>query len=121
MFKKIEPGNYCPLLRKPCIEHKCSWYTQVRGTNPNTGELIDGWGCAIAWMPMMQIETSQQARQAGAAVESFRNEMVRSNIENKQLYLDFINSNGILKSEVYPLPNPINMLESKEDDSGESK
>lgn len=115
MFKKMESGNFCPLLKKSCIEHKCSWYTQVKGMNPNTGEMIDGWGCAVAWMPMMQIETSQQARQAGAAVESFRNEMVRSNVENKQLYLDFINSNGILKNQVYPLPNPINMLEPSED------
>ena len=30
-------------------------------------------------MPFLQIETSQQSRQTGAAVESFRNEMVKAN------------------------------------------
>jgi len=30
-------------------------------------------------MPVLMIENSQQQRQTGAAVESFRNEMVRAN------------------------------------------
>ena len=38
---KIKPGNYCPLLKKKCIGLKCSWYAQVRGMNPNTGEMVD--------------------------------------------------------------------------------
>jgi hypothetical protein len=33
----------------------------------------------MAWMPMLMIENSQQQRHTGAAVESFRNEMVRAN------------------------------------------
>ena len=39
--KKIEVGHYCPLLKKECIEHKCAWYTHIRGSNPNTGEDLD--------------------------------------------------------------------------------
>ena len=31
-------------------------------------------GCAVTWLPMLMIENSQQQRQTGAAVESFRNE-----------------------------------------------
>jgi len=54
-------------------------FTQLRGNNPNTGEPIDEWGCAIAWIPVLLIENSQQQRQTGAAVESFRNEVVKSN------------------------------------------
>ena len=56
---------------------------KVRGTNPNTGEEIDDYGCSVAWLPILMIENSQQQRQTGAAVESFRNEMVKSN-ENSQ-------------------------------------
>jgi hypothetical protein len=56
---------------------------KVRGTNPNTGEEIDDYGCSVAWLPVLMIENSQQQRQTGAAVESFRNEMVKSN-ENSQ-------------------------------------
>ena len=89
-MQQMKPGDFCPLIKKKCVGLKCSWYTQVRGMNPNTGEMVDNWGCAITWLPMLQIETSQQARQAGAAVESFRNEVVRSNAQNQQLYLDYI-------------------------------
>jgi hypothetical protein len=56
---------------------KCEWFTQVRGQNPNTGEEVDEWGCAVTWLPMLLIENSQQQRQTGAAVESFRNETVK--------------------------------------------
>jgi len=79
---KIKPGNYCPLIKKDCIGLKCSWYTHVRGMNPNTGEEVDEWSCAITWLPMMLIENSQQQRSTGAAVESFRNEMVNANQTN---------------------------------------
>lgn len=76
---KIEAGKYCPLIKKDCIGLQCSWFTQLRGTNPNTGEEIDDWGCAITWLPILLVENSQQQRQTGAAVESFRNELSENN------------------------------------------
>jgi hypothetical protein len=77
---KIESKTNCPLDGfNPCRQTDCAWFTQLRGNNPNTGEPIDEWGCAIAWIPVLLIENSQQQRQTGAAVESFRNEMVKSN------------------------------------------
>jgi hypothetical protein len=79
---QVKPGNYCPLIKKDCIGLKCAWYTHVRGMNPNTGQEVDEWSCAINWLPMMLIENSQQQRSTGAAVESFRNEMVKANETN---------------------------------------
>jgi hypothetical protein len=77
---KIESKANCPLDGfKPCRQLDCAWFTQLRGNNPQTGEPVDEWGCAIAWIPVLLIENSQQQRQTGAAVESFRNEMVTSN------------------------------------------
>ena len=58
---------------------------KVRGSNPNTGEEIDDYGCSVAWMPVLMIENSQQQRQTGAAVESFRNEMVKANDVSQQV------------------------------------
>ena len=85
---KIESKANCPLDSfKPCRQLDCGWFMKVRGTNPNTGEELDEWGCAIAWMPVLMIENSQQQRQTGAAVESFRNEMVQSNIETAKVLL----------------------------------
>lgn len=69
-------ATFCPLIKKDCVEHKCVWYMQVAGHNPNTGEHINDFGCAIAWLPVLMIENSQQQRHTGAAVESLRNEVV---------------------------------------------
>jgi hypothetical protein len=59
----------------------------VRGTNPNTGKEVDEWACSMAWLPMLMIENSQQQRHTGAAVESFRNEMVKANEVGQQVLL----------------------------------
>ena len=77
---EIKAGNYCPLLQKECIGLQCAWITQVRGTNPNTGEEVDEWECAVKWIPMLLIENSQQQRHTSAAVESFRNEVVENSV-----------------------------------------
>lgn len=77
---KLEPKANCPLDGfKPCRQLECAWFMKIRGNNPNTGEEIDDYGCSIAWLPVLMIENSQQQRSTGAAVESFRNEMVKSN------------------------------------------
>jgi len=83
---KLEAKSNCPLDGfKPCRQLDCAWFMKVRGNNPNTGEEIDDYGCAIAWMPVLMIENSQQQRQTGAAVESFRNEMVKANDVSQQV------------------------------------
>jgi len=53
-------------------------------------EEIEDWGCAMAWMPIMMIENSQMQRQTGAAVESFRNEVVNANNQTSALLADQI-------------------------------
>lgn len=57
----------------------------MRGRNPNTGEDIDEWGCSITWLPLLLVENAQMSRQTGAAVESFRNEMVKANEVGQQI------------------------------------
>ncbi len=86
----MKPGNYCPLLKKDCIGFQCAWFTQVRGQNPNTGKEVDEWSCAITWLPVLLIENSQQQRSTGAAVESFRNEMVKANECSQQVLLAMV-------------------------------
>lgn len=75
---RLEPGKLCPLLKKDCVGLQCSWYTQVRGRHPQTGEEVDEWACAIAWTPILLIETAKEARQGAAATESLRNKVVES-------------------------------------------
>jgi hypothetical protein len=85
---KIEPKANCPLDGfNPCRQLECAWFLKITGKNPNTGEDVDDWGCSMAWMPILMIENSQQQRSTGAAVESFRNEMVKSNGVAAQIML----------------------------------
>lgn len=49
------------------------------GRNPNTGGEINKYDCIDNWIPMLLIENSFINKQTGAAVESFRNEMVKAN------------------------------------------
>ena len=59
------------------MQLQCAWFTQLRGTHPQTGKEIDEWMCAVASLPMLQIEVAKQARSGAAATESFRNEVVK--------------------------------------------
>lgn len=59
--------------------HRCAWYTNIKGKDPQSEEVIDKWECAIAFMPMLQIEMSQTNRGQTSALCSFRDEMVKSN------------------------------------------
>lgn len=40
---------------------------------------MEEWDCAMKWSVITNIETTQQTVQMGAAIESFRNEMVKGN------------------------------------------
>jgi hypothetical protein len=85
---KIESKSNCPLDGfNPCRQLECAWFMQIRGTNPNSGEPVDEWGCSMAWLPMLMIENSQQQRGTSAAVESFRNEMVKNNEVSQRVLL----------------------------------
>jgi hypothetical protein len=85
---KIEAKPNCPLDSfNPCRQLECAWFMKLRGTNPNSGEDVDEWGCSMAWLPVLMIENSQQQRQTSASVDSFRNEMVRANEVGQRVLL----------------------------------
>lgn len=99
---KIEVQNNCPLTNfKKCKTTDCAWFIQLRGMNKNTGEDVDEWGCSIAWLPILLIENASQSKQTGAAVESFRNEMVKSNEFGQHILMASIEAakknNGLLE------------------------
>lgn len=75
------------MLKKECIGLDCAWFTKVEGYDINTGNRVDEWNCAMSWLPMLLIENSGMQRQTGAAVESFRNEMVKANESAQQMLL----------------------------------
>lgn len=85
---EIKPKANCPLNNfEPCKQLDCAWFMQVRGHNPNTGAEVDEWACSMAWLPILLIENSQQQRGTGAAVESFRNEMVKASAASHEILM----------------------------------
>jgi hypothetical protein len=79
---KLEIKDNCPLNNfEPCKKLDCAWFIQMTGTNPQTGEQVDEWGCSVAVLPMLMIENARESSQTGAAIESFRNVMVEQQKE----------------------------------------
>jgi len=76
----FDPDGKCPLLNKKCIKHQCVWYNMLQGKNPQSGQNVQEWGCSIAWIPLLLVENTGKQVQTNAAVESFRNEMVKANM-----------------------------------------
>jgi hypothetical protein len=76
---------------------KCHWLVRLRGVNPNTGQEVDNDMCAIAALPMLLIENSQQQRGTAAAVESFRNEMVEGNNMHLRILAERLMPHGLLE------------------------
>lgn len=77
---KLQAKTNCPLNNfDPCKELECAWFMKVAGKHPQKDEEVEDWGCAMAWTPILLMENARVSFQTGAAVESFRNEMVKSN------------------------------------------
>ena len=51
---KIEPGKFCPLIKKDCLGTGCKWFRPVGHINNATKEHYDEWDCAIAWLVVLQ-------------------------------------------------------------------
>lgn len=97
---QLKSGTFCPFIKEECVGLKCALFTRVQGYDTNTGNQVDEYQCAIAWMPMLLIENSGQQRQTGAAVESFRNEMVKTNQQTVELLLgNTINNSKLIGSQ----------------------
>ena len=84
---QLKQGNFGPLIKKDCVELKCAWFTRIQGYDMNTGNQVDEYQCAVTLMPMLLVENSGQQRQTSAAVESFRNEMVKANEQSQKVLL----------------------------------
>lgn len=67
------PGEFCPLVRGACLRDACAFWTEVRGTHPQTGSEINQKACAVTWLPLLMIDQTQQVRHHAAAADQARN------------------------------------------------
>lgn len=90
LIMSLEVKTFCPLGSK-CEEakdgviYRCAWYSQIRGTNKNTGEEVEQWGCGMNLMPMLMIENSFFQRATSAEVGELRKEVTQGNELGRQL------------------------------------
>jgi hypothetical protein len=70
-------GSVCEEPKEGLIR-KCRWFVTILGKHPQTGKDVEESGCAMQFMPLLQIEVAQTNRGQTQALESFRNEMVKS-------------------------------------------
>ncbi len=100
-----DPKIRCPAtgFTKSCrsivSKYDCPKFVKITGTNSNDGQPVDKFGCVDSFLPMLLIENSKQQRQTGAAVESFRNEMVKANSANFALMYDAQNTFKQIKQQ----------------------
>jgi hypothetical protein len=79
--REFNDGEFCPLLKDKCVRHKCAWFQKLIGQDPQTGQPVDKLGCAVAWLPILTIENSQQQRQTAASVDKVANQIHRQRSE----------------------------------------
>lgn len=84
-------GSDCETIRDNRM-HRCRWYIALRGKNPQGEDIIDKWGCAMEWLPVLLVENAQTNRGQTQAIESFRNEMVNGQNSFNALMATAINT-----------------------------
>ena len=69
----------CPFFKRKMSDvcHTCPNWVHIRGMNPQTGEEMDNWRCAISVLPLLLINAAREVSQGAAATESLRNEVVK--------------------------------------------
>jgi hypothetical protein len=72
--------------------NRCKLYIKLAGNNPQTGELMDEWNCALSWSVIMLVENANTGRSVAAATESFRNEVVQGQNVFNQIALQAANN-----------------------------
>ena len=91
-----DPKVKCPATafarscREIVADCDCPKFVGIKGHDPQTGAIVDRHGCVDSFLPMLLIEVAQQSRQTGAAVETFRNEVVKRDDEAAQARKDLI-------------------------------
>lgn len=80
--------KHCPMWRKAMSKvcHTCPWWTKVVGVNPNSKnasapEMLDRWDCAMAWMPLLAVNTARETFSVAAQVQEMRNESATNNAQ----------------------------------------
>lgn len=68
------------------VPHVCRWWQHLVGKDPQSDKSIDQWDCAVPWIPILLVETSQMVRQSTASIDKTANIIwgtLPNNLRNK--------------------------------------
>lgn len=65
--------SFCPFIGKKCVESKCKLWTHLLGKNPQGDGVVDKFGCAIEFLPILLVENAQMMRQGAASTDKVAN------------------------------------------------
>lgn len=74
----------CPILSigqadmVPCVEHRCRWFQKIEGKNPQTGEPVEPWDCAVPMLFVAVLENAKQQRDTRKAVVELHETMTEA-------------------------------------------
>ena len=70
--------GFAKKCRDIVLAGECACWVNMRGTNTNTGEAIDKWGCVDSFQHLLLHEVASEARNGAKETESFRNAVLSS-------------------------------------------
>jgi len=70
-------AKLCPLIRKKCVESQCEFWVHLLGTDPQTGQPKDEFGCTFRWLPILLTENASQIRKAAASSDKVATEVAK--------------------------------------------
>ena len=94
--------SFCPLIGKKCVESKCRFWTHLQGKNPQGEGVIDKFGCAIEFLPILLVENAQMIRQGAASTDKVANVVngLRGEVaESNKILIDASCSQRLLDAE----------------------
>lgn len=68
-------GSQCTKMIDDDTIERCAWHVKLQGIDAQ-GEKHDDWRCALAWLPILNINVADASRHTASAIDSFRNETV---------------------------------------------
>lgn len=94
---KCPATGFAKSCREIIAECDCPKFVSIKGQDPQGG-VVDRHGCVDSFLPLLLIENAQVSRQTGAAIESFRNEVVAANEyateERRQALIEYAKLGG---------------------------
>lgn len=83
--RKCHRCNFEKSCRDLVFNGDCQRWSKISGSNPQTGEPMDKWGCIDDMHHILLLEIGNQTSKVSVEINSLRNEMKKSHDESLSL------------------------------------